>query len=297
MLSTVDVTKTLTREEYVHDLVRYQLQLRSLAYQLYVQKRPLVIVYEGWDAGGKGGNIKRITEKLDPRGYEVFPIAAPQGEDKTHHYLWRFWRRLKPPDEKQILIFDRSWYGRVLVERLEGFCTEEEWKRAYREINEFERQLVDFGTVLAKFWIQISKEEQLRRFQARQETPYKAWKLTDEDWRNRQKWDLYEEAINDMLLKTSTLTAPWTIVEGNCKWYARVKALRTLVDLLSDELNYIPPDLVVVSDNEDEELEAKEKKKKKKTKKKAKGDPGEESKKKAGKKSKKKKRKVKGKKK
>ncbi len=244
MLGTIDLDKSLTKDEYVRDLIRYQLQLRALAYQLYVQKRPLIIVYEGWDAGGKGGNIKRITEKMDPRGYEVYPIAAPQGEDKTHHYLYRFWRRLKPPDEKQILIFDRSWYGRVMVERLEGFCTEEEWKRAYREINEFERQLVDFGTILAKFWIHISKEEQLHRFQSRQETPYKAWKLTDEDWRNRKKWDLYQEAINDMLLKTSTLTAPWTIIEGNCKWYARVKALRTLVDLLTQELDYIPPDVV-----------------------------------------------------
>jgi polyphosphate kinase 2 (PPK2 family) len=273
MLSTIDLSKTLTREEYVRDLIRYQLQLRALAYQLYVQKRPLVIVYEGWDAGGKGGNIKRITEKLDPRGYEVYPIAAPSGEDKTHHYLWRFWRRLKPPDEKQILIFDRSWYGRVMVERLEGFCTEDEWKRAYREINEFERQLVDFGTILAKFWIQISKEEQLERFQGRQETPYKAWKLTDEDWRNRQKWDMYEDAINDMLLKTSTLTAPWTIVEGNCKWYARVKALRTLVELLSKELNYVPPDPVSKSEKEEtmgkkEEKEEKKGKKGKKDKKK-----------------------------
>ena len=131
MLGTIDLDKSLTKEEYVRDLIRYQLQLRALAYQLYVQKRPLVIVYEGWDAGGKGGNIKRITEKLDPRGYEVYPIAAPHGEDKTHHYLYRFWRRIKPPDEKQILFFDRSWYGRVMVERLEGFCTEEEWKRAY----------------------------------------------------------------------------------------------------------------------------------------------------------------------
>jgi polyphosphate kinase 2 (PPK2 family) len=271
MLETVDLSKTLTRDEYVRDLIRYQLQLRALAYQLYVQKRPLVIVYEGWDAGGKGGNIKRITEKLDPRGYEVYPIAAPQGEDKTHHYLWRFWRRLKAPDEKQILFFDRSWYGRVMVERLEGFCTEEEWKRAYREINEFERQLADFGTILAKFWIQISKEEQLRRFEARRETPYKAWKLTDEDWRNREKWDLYEEAINDMILKTSTLTAPWTIVEGNCKWYARVKALRTLVQLLSDELDYLPPDPLsktAQTQGADKKEKKKETKKKKKGKKK-----------------------------
>jgi polyphosphate kinase 2 (PPK2 family) len=262
MLSTIDLTKSLTKEEYVHDLIRYQLQLQSLAYQLYVQKRPLVIVYEGWDAGGKGGNIKRITEKLDPRGYQVYPIAAPAGEDKTHHYLYRFWRRLKPPDEKQILIFDRSWYGRVMVERLEGFCTEEEWKRAYREINEFERQLVDFGTILVKFWIHISQGEQLSRFELRQETPYKAWKLTDEDWRNRQKWDLYEKAINDMILKTSTLTAPWTIVEGNCKWYARVKALRTLVEALSEELDYVPMDPMAQTAQEEEVKKAKKKKQK-----------------------------------
>jgi polyphosphate kinase 2 (PPK2 family) len=284
MLDTIDLSKSLTKEEYVRDLTRYQLQLRALAYELYVQKRPLVIVYEGWDAGGKGGNIKRITEKLDPRGYEVYPIAAPKGEDKTHHYLWRFWRRLKPPDEKQIIFFDRSWYGRVMVERLEGFCTEEEWKRAYREINEFERQLVDFGTVLVKFWIHISKEEQLSRFEARQETPYKAWKLTDEDWRNREKWDFYEEAINDMLLKTSTLTAPWTIVEGDCKWYARVKALRTLVNALTDELNYVPPD--PVAKLEKEEAMAK-KEKGEKGKKKDKKDKGKKKKKKGGKKKKK----------
>jgi polyphosphate kinase 2 (PPK2 family) len=240
MLETIDLTKSLTQEEYVHNLIRYQLQLRELAYQLYVQKRTLVVLYEGWDAGGKGGNIKRVTEKLDPRGYEVLPIAVPKGEDATHHYLWRFWRRLRPPDEKQILIFDRSWYGRVMVERLEGFCTEEEWKRAYREINEFERQLVDFGMILAKFWIHIGQDEQLRRFEGRRNTAYKAWKLTDEDWRNRERWDQYEMAVEDMLLRTSTLTAPWTIVEGNDKWYARVKALRTLVEVLSKELGYQP---------------------------------------------------------
>jgi polyphosphate kinase 2 (PPK2 family) len=245
MLETIDLSKSLTREEYVHNLTRYQLQLRQLAYQLYVQKRTLVVVYEGWDAGGKGGNIKRVTEKLDPRGYEVFAIAAPKGEDATHHYLWRFWRRLRPPDEKQILIFDRSWYGRVMVERLEGFCTEEEWKRAYREINGFERQLVDFGMILAKFWIHIGQDEQLHRFEVRRDTAYKAWKLTDEDWRNREKWDHYEEAVEDMLLRTSTLTAPWTIVEGNDKWFARVKALRTLVELLSKELDYQPSEPAV----------------------------------------------------
>jgi polyphosphate kinase 2 (PPK2 family) len=240
MLDTLDLSKGMTKQEYITDLNRSQLQLRELTYQLYAQKRTMVVVYEGWDAAGKGGNIKRVTERLDPRGYEVFSIAAPQGEDATHHYLWRFWRRLKPPDEKQVLIFDRSWYGRVMVERIEGFCREQEWKRAYREINEFERQLADFGMILAKFWIHISPEEQLRRFEERQQIAYKQWKLTDEDWRNRAKWDVYEEAVNDMLLRTSTATAPWTVVEGNDKWYARIKALSTLVELLGRELNYQP---------------------------------------------------------
>jgi polyphosphate kinase 2 (PPK2 family) len=233
-----------------------------------VKKRTLVVVYEGWDAGGKGGNIKRVTEKLDPRGYEVFPIAAPKGEDATHHYLWRFWRRLKPPEEKQVLIFDRSWYGRVMVERIEGFCTEAEWKRAYREINEFERQLVDFGMILVKFWIHISKEEQLRRFEVRQDTPYKAWKLTKEDWRNREKWDAYEGAVNEMLLKTSTVTAPWTVVEGNDKWFARVKTLGTLVQVLSDELDHRPSQAAIVRDQDQDGIETgKDKKGKKRGKK------------------------------
>jgi polyphosphate kinase 2 (PPK2 family) len=274
MLETIDLSGRLTREEYVCNLLRHQLQLRALAYQLYVQKRTLVVVYEGWDAGGKGGNIKRITEKLDPRGYEVFSIAAPKGEDGTHHYLWRFWRRLKPPDEKQVIIFDRSWYGRVMVERIEGFCTEAEWKRAYREINEFERQLVDFGMIVVKFWIHISPEEQLRRFEARRDTSYKAWKLTEEDWRNRAKWDAYAEAVNDMLLRTSTATAPWTIVEGNDKWFARVKTLRTLVEVLSKELDYQPvepPVAGVQSEDTDEAKRARKGKKKGKKKKKGKG--------------------------
>ena len=238
MLDTIDLDKSLTKEEYIKDLVRHQVALLPLGYQVYVQQRPVILVYEGWDAGGKGGNIKRVTEKLDPRGYVVHPISAPSGEDKTHHYLWRFWRRL--PEKGQIAIFDRSWYGRVMVERIEGFCTEEEWKRAYREINHFERQLADFGTILFKFWIHISQEEQMQSFKDREKTAYKAWKLTDEDWRNREKWGSYEEAVNDMLLKTSTLTAPWTVVEGNCKWYARIKVLKSLVEGLSRELNYDP---------------------------------------------------------
>jgi polyphosphate kinase 2 (PPK2 family) len=270
MLETLDLSKSLTKEEYVRDLIQYQVALNALGYQVYVQQRPVVIVYEGSDAGGKGGNIKRVTEKLDPRGYVVHPIAAPKGEDATHHYLWRFWRRL--PERGQIAIFDRSWYGRVMVERIEGFCTEEEWKRAYREINHFERQLVDFGTILFKFYIHIGKDEQLRRFEAREQMPYKAWKLTDEDWRNREKWDQYEEAVNEMLLRTSTLTAPWTVVEGNCKWYARVKVLKTLVDGLGRELNYDP-----LADAP--EIEAKKKGKKRRAKKKPEG--GKKAKKKA----------------
>ena len=240
MLETIDLTKTISREEYVESLLRYQLELRNLGFQLYQQKRSLVIVFEGWDAAGKGGNIKRITERLDPRGYEVFPIAAPAGEDHTHQYLWRFWRRLKAPDDKQVLIFDRSWYGRVLVERIEGFCKEEDWKRAFREINEFERELTDSGMILVKFWFQISKEEQLRRFEERQNDPYKSWKFTEEDWRNREKWDLYLTAVEDMLLKTSTLNAPWTVIEGNDKYYGRVKAVRTLVDTVRKELQIKP---------------------------------------------------------
>ncbi len=168
----------------------------------------------------------------------VYSIAAPQGEDKTHHYLWRFWRRL--PEAGQIAIFDRSWYGRVMVERIEGFCSEGDWKRAFREINQFERQLVDFGAILFKFWMNITKDEQLRRFESRANDKLRSWKLTDEDWRNREKWDHYEEAVNEMLLKTSTISAPWTVVEGNDKRYARVKVLSTLVDKLSEELDYKP---------------------------------------------------------
>lgn len=240
MLETIDPSVSITKEEYINNLIPLQVAIHALGYQVYVQQRPVILVYEGWDAGGKGGNIKRVTEKLDPRGYVVHAISAPKGDDKTHHYLWRFWRRL--PEKGQIAIFDRTWYGRVMVERIEGFCTEGEWKRAYREINRFERQLVDFGTILFKFWIHISEEEQLRRFEARKATPHKSWKLTDEDWRNRERWDDYESAVSDMLRKTSTLTAPWTIVEGDCKWHARIKVLQTLVDGLSSALKYDPID-------------------------------------------------------
>jgi AMP-polyphosphate phosphotransferase len=238
MLETVDLSQSLDRETYTVQLTRRQVQLRELGHQVYLQKRPVVMVFEGWDAAGKGGAIKRLTERLDPRGYSVYPISAPEGEDKTHHYLYRFWRRL--PECGQISIFDRSWYGRVLVERVEGFCTEEAWRRAYREINSFERQLVEFGAVLLKLWIHISREEQLRRFEERERIAYKSWKLTQEDWRNRDKWPAYQEAVEDMLLKTSTVTAPWTVVEGNDKLWARVKVCATAVDVLSRELKYEP---------------------------------------------------------
>jgi polyphosphate kinase 2 (PPK2 family) len=194
----------------------------------------VAIVFEGWDAAGKGGAIKRLTAKMDPRGYVVWPIAAPTGDDKEHHYLYRFWRRL--PEAGQIAIFDRSWYGRVLVERVEGFCSEVAWRRAYSEINQFERQLVDARTILIKFWLHISRQEQLRRFRERERTHYKSWKLTDDDWRNRGRWDDYLQATEDMLIKTSTHLAPWTVVEANNKPYARVKVLQTVVERLRRDL-------------------------------------------------------------
>lgn len=238
MLSTMDLSLSLEQEEYNRLLIKYQVALHALAYQVYLQQRPVVIVFEGWDAAGKGGAIRRITEKIDPRGFVVYPIAAPKGDDATHHYLWRFWRRL--PEAGQIAIFDRSWYGRVMVERIEGFCSEADWKRAYREINYFERQLVDFGTIVFKFWLHISKEEQLQRFTSRADDKLRAWKLTDEDWRNRERWPQYEDAVNELLLKTSTMVAPWTVIEGDSKLYARIKILKTLVDKFAEELKYDP---------------------------------------------------------
>ena len=240
MLETIDLTRKMDRAHYVEELARRQIQLRELGYQVYQQKRPIIIAFEGWDAAGKGGAIKRITEKLDPRGYVVYSISAPQGEDKTRHYLYRFWRRL--PEPGQIAIFDRSWYGRVLVERVEGFAKDSEWQRAFKEINAFERQLRDFGAILVKFWIHISREEQLRRFEERKVIGYKSWKLTDEDWRNRAKWGDYEDAVEEMLVKTSTTPAPWSLVEGNDKNWARTKILARLVEVLSAELRYKPGD-------------------------------------------------------
>jgi polyphosphate:AMP phosphotransferase len=230
ILDRVDLTLSLDRETYETQRKELEERLLTAEHELYLARIPAVIGYEGWDAGGKGGNIRRLTQSLDPRGYEVVPIAAPTAEEKAHHYLWRFWRHV--PKAGHITIFDRTWYGRVLVERVEGFCTEAEWKRSYDEINEFERQLADFGTVLVKFWLQIDADEQLRRFKERQDTPYKQWKITDEDWRNREKRPKYEPAVAEMLRRTSTPHAPWTILEANCKYYARIKALRTVADAL-----------------------------------------------------------------
>jgi AMP-polyphosphate phosphotransferase len=224
----------LSRKQYTAQLDKLQNQIHLLGYQVYLQKMPVVILFEGWDASGKGGTIKRLTAKLDPRGYAAWPISAPQGDDKARHYLYRFWRRL--PAKGEIAIFDRSWYGRVLVERVERFCTETEWKRAFTELNQFERQLTGFGMIVTKFWMNITREEQLKRFKERERTHYKSWKLTEEDWRNRGKWQDYERAAEEMLLKTSTPLAPWTVVEANDKWYARIKVLKTIVDRLKKEL-------------------------------------------------------------
>lgn len=234
ILDKVDLSLKLEDNEYEKLLQKYQVKLRELEFEIYKKRIPVVIGYEGWDAAGKGGNIKRLTTKLDPRGYEVIPIAAPNTEEKEHHFLWRFWRQL--PKAGHISIFDRTWYGRVLVERIEGFCTEEEWRRAYQEINEFEEHLASYGTVICKFWLHISKEEQLRRFEERKTVSYKNYKITEEDWRNREKWDQYEEAVLDMLERTSTTYAPWTIVEGKDKNWARIKTLRTVCEAIEKRL-------------------------------------------------------------
>ena len=233
MLDQVDLQLRLDAAEYKSRLREAQITLYRRVRRLYEERRSLVIVCEGWDAAGKGGAIRRLTEKLDPRSFLLYPISAPAGDDADRHYLYRFWRRLRPAREKQVLIFDRSWYGRVLVERVEGFAQPSEWRRAYREINDFERQLNDAEIAVVKLWFHISKDEQERRFAARAKTPHKRWKLTNEDWRNRDKWDDYEKAVADMLVKTSTQRAPWTLVEAEDKRWARVKTLETVAAALA----------------------------------------------------------------
>ena len=234
VLDRFDLTRTLAREEYEAKLDKRQSELRELEYQIYQHRIPVVIAFEGWDAAGKGGTIRRLTQKLDPRGYEVVPVAAPTDTEKAHHYLWRFWTHM--PKGGHITIFDRTWYGRVLVERVEGFCTPEDWQRAYREINEMEEHLAGFGAVIAKFWLHIDRKEQIRRFRERERLEYKQWKITPEDWRNREKWDLYHAAVDEMLVRTSTAHAPWTVVEANCKYFGRIKVLDTVIAAMKQQL-------------------------------------------------------------
>ncbi len=233
-LAEISLDKELSEEAYRTELKKCQKRLTELHNEIYRRKIPVILAYEGWDAAGKGGNIKRITGALDPRGFEVHPIASPEPHEKARHYLWRFWTRL--PKTGHIAIFDRTWYGRVMVERLEGFCTENDWQRAYNEINEFEKELYDWGAIVIKFWVQIDSDTQLARFTDRQNTPEKQWKITDEDWRNREKWDLYEAAVDEMIEKTNTSYAPWVVLESNDKKYARIKALKTVIAAIEARL-------------------------------------------------------------
>jgi polyphosphate kinase 2 (PPK2 family) len=234
VLDEVDLTKKLTEKRYEQELSKYQARLRELEFRCHEARLPVIIACEGWDAAGKGGAIKRVIGSLDPRGYQVIPIAAPKGDDATHHYLWRFWTRL--PKAGHFAIFDRTWYGRVMVERIEGFCSEAEWRRAYQEINEFERSLTNFGTVMVKFWFHISKEMQLKRFKEREKIEFKHYKITEEDWRNREKWDAYRAAVAEMVTNTSTTYAPWTIVEANDKLWSRIRAMKAIAQAVESGL-------------------------------------------------------------
>jgi AMP-polyphosphate phosphotransferase len=233
-LAKANLTLKLEPEEYKERLRNAQLELRKLQLKIHQQNLPVLMLFEGWDAAGKGGAIKRLTDILDPRSYKVNAFAAPTQEEHQYHYLWRFSRHL--PGQGTVGIFDRSWYGRVLVERIEGFATETEWRRAYQEINEFEGQLTRKGYVLLKFWLHISPEEQLARFESRQNNVFKEYKLTDEDWRNREKWDLYYVAVNQAIARTSTPKAPWTIVPANDKYYARVFVIETVINAINAAL-------------------------------------------------------------
>lgn len=230
-IDDLDQSKSLEQDDYKKQLKKYQLELLNSQLILRERKTSVIVVVEGPDAAGKGGSIKRVTERLDPRLVRVYSIVKPTPEEYQHHYLWRFWNKLPP--HGQVAIFDRSWYGRVLVERVEKFCSEEEWKRAYREINEFERQLTDDGAILIKVFLQITKDEQLARFKRREGDPYKHWKISDEDWRNRRHWDQHNAAAEDMFEKTSTDHAPWVVIPANYKWYARVRVVKTVAERLS----------------------------------------------------------------
>lgn len=234
LFDELDMDKTIADDDYKHRLPELQEELNELAWAAYKAKRSVVLVFEGSDAGGKGGAIRRITNAVDSRLYRTIQVAAPTDEERAHHYLWRFWRHI--PRAGRMTIYDRSWYGRVLVERVEGFATEAQWSRAYYEINEFEEELSEAGIIIVKFWLHISKDEQLRRFKEREVTPHKQHKITDEDWRNREKWDQYLGAVNDMINRTSIRHAPWVVIPGNDKHYARVAVLETVTGALRKAL-------------------------------------------------------------
>jgi len=223
-IKALDFSQTMTKKEYDGELEKYQRELNLLVRSRKFGKISAILVFEGADAAGKGGAVRRVTGALDPRSYRIIPIAAPTQEERLHPYLWRFWRHI--PRNGNFTIFDRSWYGRLLVERVEGFCSQADWMRAYGEINDFEEQLAQCGGVVAKFWLSITKDEQLKRFKEREVTGFKRFKITEEDWRNRRKWKKYELAVDEMINRTSTDTAPWTVVEANNKYFARVKILK-----------------------------------------------------------------------
>lgn len=234
LLAHVDLTRSLDRKDYKERLGAAQERLYRLAWEMHRARRHVVGVFEGWDAAGKGGAIRRLTRAMDARLYRTLSVRAPTDEELAHHYLWRFWRHL--PMRGYMVLYDRSWYGRVLVERVEGFAARHEWQRAYQEINDFEEQLVAHGTVLVKYWLHVSPEEQLDRFRSRETTPWKMYKITDEDWRNREKRPAYEEAVNEMLARTSTEFAPWTLVAADDKRHARVQVIETFCDRLEASL-------------------------------------------------------------
>ena len=234
ILESLNLEKALSQDDYKARLKKAQQRITSLTLKSKFEGRSLVAVFEGNDAAGKGGSIRRVVQALDPRMVRVIPIAAPNDEERAQPYLWRFWRHIPP--KGHVTIFDRSWYGRVLVERVEGFAQEKDWRRAYEEIRSFESQLAGFGAIVVKFWLAIDKDEQLRRFKEREKVGYKRYKITEEDWRNRDKWDAYALAVHDMVDRTSTNNAPWTLVEANDKYFARVKVLETVAKRLNDAL-------------------------------------------------------------
>ncbi len=234
VVKALQLDQSMEREEYRRELEKWQGRLNLASRHPRFGKLAVVVVFEGNDAAGKGGAIRRVTQALDSRLYEGVSIAAPTEEERAQPYLWRFWRHV--PRRGRFAIFDRSWYGRVLVERVEGYCSEADWMRAYSEINEFETQLAAHGLVVVKFWLATSKEEQLKRFREREKVSFKRFKITEDDWRNRKKWDAYEGAVCDMVDRTSSQAAPWNLVEANNKYYARIKVLKTLTQAIEGAL-------------------------------------------------------------